>query len=451
MIRRCTVVFAVWVLGFGVGCAGESPSEQASAKAAAPVSEAMKTVPTGQKREANPCDQAKVPRARHERVYDPRECTGREPPKDDNGTPLTGERALAELLDDLKGGGPADKARWAEIKRCGSCHPREYRNWLAGPHAAAHQTVIRGTKQMAEESFSSKDEEWNIYPRQACCTCHCPTKNVFDHQIAADWEPGKPFAFKPLCVDPSEDTLTTGIDCLTCHAKGDKILAFPKKAPSSPIETAQGEGPPCDLVRSEAFAHINACVGCHWDVDAYQEEFDRTGGKEFPYLHCDECHMQKDEKGRFTHLYYFKGERREHVLKPAFERMKAGVVSHVGGRALRLDWVNDFLPHNMLHATPMIYQLVVEVLGDNDEPVFRTELRFYSRHFRNDLTPEKIRSANPTGELVNFRMGDHLERLYPLPATLSKKGKIRLTVKDKDGHDFPDSELVLVSVREISF
>jgi hypothetical protein len=429
------------------------PGGEASTPSATPTPRAPEPGATITSAEA-PSEAPAPEAAEEERIYDPRECTGREPPKDKDGEPLTGERALASLLKDLEGGGPVDRARWAAIKRCGSCHPREYKNWAAGPHAAAHETVIRGTKMMAEESFTAKNEEWNIFPKRACCTCHCSRKNVFDDQISPDWKPGQPFTYKPLCLDEGEEVQTSGIDCLTCHAQGDKILAMPQTPERDalpPIHTVKGEGPRCDIVRSDAFAHINACVGCHWDVDAYQAKFDEGGGKEFPYLHCDECHMQRDEGGRYTHLYYFKGERQKNVLKPAFERLQASIIAHEQGRALRLLWVNDFLPHHMLHATPMIYQLVVDVSDPAGGVGFSTELRFYSKHFRNNLTPKKIRGMNPTGELINFRMGDRLERIYPLPMSLGARGTITLTVRDKDGHDFPDSTLSLVSTRTIPF
>lgn len=374
---------------------------------------------------------------------DPRQC----PPEVDAPAKMP---PLAVALADMAGGGPADRARAAAIARCGTCHPREYEAWKTGPHGNAVETVRRATREMYDQAKQYDDESGNVFPRRVCGNCHFPTRHVFDAQLSVDWRPGQAIAFEPLCIRSDEEMITTGVDCLTCHAWGDKVLAFPKKHRDQRLETAPGEGPPCEVVRSETFAHVYACAGCHWDVDTYAAA---PAGQEdkYPFVHCDECHMEKDASGRYTHLYHWKENRQRHVLAPAFDRMKVSVEQGSKGKTLHLRWANDFLPHNLLHATPKLYQLVLELRDAAGVVAFSTEIRFFSSHARFHLSPSSVRHNNPTGELLTFKMGETLERSYELPASIAEKGTIQMIVRDKNGHDLSDDFLKLVLEKEISY
>jgi len=117
--------------------------------------------------------------------------------------------------------GDAPPARWT-ARSCRSCHSEAFQEWEASRHSVAWSNGIF-------------QREFRSQPRQWCINCHAP--------LAGEIPEGS------SSVDP---VAAEGINCATCHVRGDRIVAASRR-PGSPHETE---------VRSD-FGDAAFCGGCH--------------------------------------------------------------------------------------------------------------------------------------------------------------------------------------------
>ena len=354
-----------------------------------------------------------------------------------------GGRDPQEMVRELEGGNPGDLERGRAIQRCASCHAREYESWKKGPHAFSHTAVVRQYTWASDPSSPLSDTERQFVRTEGdakgiCCACHCPTRNVFEGSVDVGEAGIRDFDFGHLCVRRDEPMLTHGVDCLTCHARKEQVVARADYRPGGP----HVEG--CDILPSTTFSHIASCAPCHPQGDSYVARFDPSVEGERPFVHCNECHMEKDAAGEPTHYYYWSsGEKKfARLVRPAFDTLAFGVAQAGGKKELTVHWVHDFAPHGLVPTTPRMYLLRLDVLGATGQVVHTEEIRFYSAE--EDPPKDQLRRHNPVGELATLAAGATFERRYPLPDTVPAAGSVRLTVRQKAKFDYADTQVRLV-------
>lgn len=167
---------------------------------------------------------------------------------------------------------------------CVRCHPKQAAEWQSSQHRSAHtdpdyQQVV-------------------VHERGAFCqTCHAPEASPES--------------------TPSPDAGALGVACVTCHVpEGDHVLA----APGSSRTEAHA------IVRTTAFAGVDACAGCHQfafpqnpdvDMQATVTEHARSAFADTP---CADCHMPWTGEGTARHRdHSFVASRDQHMLRSAVE------------------------------------------------------------------------------------------------------------------------------------
>jgi hypothetical protein len=348
-------------------------------------------------------------------------------------------RSVAETARVLEAGGEGYRERQAAIARCAACHPEEYRDWQADPHSRSRLSVLRFyTRTFAPQSPMSDQEREDFKvsdPVANCCNCHCPTATVHEQQVPGGWDRNALEDLKPLCVPPDAELVSDGVDCITCHRRGEQVVAGRDYTPGK-VAAPQGA---CSPRSSEVLSDIAGCAGCH-DQVSYLSEYRQGAGRNRPFVHCDECHRHRDAKGRYLHRYLSHQERRDGLARAAFERLDA----RVKGQELQLDWKQDFSPHALAHMSVIVYVLKIEVLDSTAKTLLSRDYRFYSAAELTDPGDmDLLARHNPGAEFVSLNPGDAFSRRVALESQDREVGAIRVRVFEKEKFDFPDTEMVM--------
>jgi hypothetical protein len=335
--------------------------------------------------------------------------------------------------------------RREKVAACVKCHEKEAEAEAKGPHAHAYESVMRQWGIAVHDPDKSPLCSRDIMSEKSitrCLRCHSPSKTVFDDSISSRWTGTGMPEWKELAVEKGTEIQAGGVDCLTCHAEGDRVVTR-----ASYVRTP-GATPPCDPKASPAFSHVAGCVSCHEPVvKTYAAKFAADPAKRAsPFLSCNECHMPKGPEGKRGHYWYWDGDGKklDAMIKPMFKGFTAKVERSGAERTLVLKWPLDFMPHPLIPETPKIYIVTVELLAPG-APAFKKTIRFFSPEDRKAVD---IKDRNP-GELVSIPALGTFERSYALPDGIGEKGLVRLTVLKKPNGDFRDDTAWPVLTREI--
>jgi formylglycine-generating enzyme required for sulfatase activity len=353
-------------------------------------------------------------------------------------------RSVEATTKALQAGGAGYQARQELIKRCADCHPKEYESWRGGPHSKSRVSLLDFyVRTFAPDSPNSPKEREDFHkndPAVSCCVCHCPTKNIYESQIPMGWDGQKIGELKALCVAIDEEIVTDGVDCLTCHARGDHVVTRGSYRPTGALDGLKNG---CKPTPSAVFSHINTCAGCHQQA-SYTAEYEAGGGKIYPFVHCDECHRKRDASGAYLHSYQTHKERREGLAKAAFDRIAYDVEQKGASRVLRIRWKQDFSPHAVLQASVGVYVLKLDIVDKRGGLVQSKDYRFFAR---DELTEpgdmELLHEYNPGADLVWFKVGDVFDREVPLLESYGEGLRCNISVYEKAKFDFKDDDLIL--------
>jgi len=348
-----------------------------------------------------------------------------------------------------------DRQRKAEIQACASCHRDVYEQWKKGPHGHAFKNVVKAFEELmgSVDGLSKRQKKKLIkkHYKSVCVDCHTPNKAVYEDGLDSRWDGGRMPKFEEF-EDRSWLTVTTGVDCITCHRSGDRVVTQADYAPPEGFVPPEGF---CDPIPSKAFSHIYNCVSCHTDiVEVYAKDFrldpaQRRG----PYLKCETCHMQDGPGGGRTHYYFWgAGEGKiKNMLVPLFDEISLSVRDESGGKRLLIYWETESMPHRFIPHTPKLYVFKLEVLNASEEAVFTTTVRFFDPADDEGRTREVVRSYNTTGELIALPRFETFRRFYDLPDSVGSSGSIRLTILKKSEYKKTDGEADRVYRREEKF
>ncbi len=190
--------------------------------------------------------------------------------------------------------------RVAAVQECAKCHRKEYNEWLQGPHANAYTSLMAHLDYVKKSPNFSKDYQ-NFLPDRIgtiCASCHTG-KNGFETSFLGLDKEDDPTKFTPEHYPKMHDfaevrkgdakkNLSTGVDCLTCHQSGDKIITRADFQASG--KTVKGQ---CNVVASKFFSSNESCYNCHhWQVSSMQRLVEEKKLKS--EQNCLECHLEKD-------------------------------------------------------------------------------------------------------------------------------------------------------------
>lgn len=262
--------------------------------------------------------------------------------------------------------------RKAKLAECASCHPKEAHNEMIGPHASSYSNLVEH-KAMADTS--------RYYPRpyqycvaaafeEACVSCHA-TANLFetnysgldtlrDMKFVTNENYPLLYKKKPM-VRKDSSARFTGIDCLTCHLKGDKVITTMDFKPTN------GVSAPCNPQPSVFFSSNTNCISCHRPTnESMVDNLYNTDVK--GSMSCNTCHMEKDADGGFTHYYYWRHDlpdkQGNNPLYQVFDDIE--VVYDRSKNQVIFTWVNKSTPHRFSECGELYAKLVFEDSnGDN--------------------------------------------------------------------------------------
>lgn len=346
----------------------------------------------------------------------------------------------------------ADRKRKSDIERCASCHPKIYEIWKSGPHGVSFENVSRAIRKtigpVENLSKRKKKKRMKEFYRSECVACHSPMKLVWEDGLQADWD-----GVSKLKPDFFEDrewlTQTNGIDCITCHTKGARVVTRHDYKPQEGFVPPEGF---CDPIASKAFTHIYSCYPCHGRVaEVYAKEFQLEPAKrKFPLLHCNQCHMETGPDGRRTHYTYHSSEPKKikAMIVPELDKVSMKISEEAGKpKSLSVRWDTGGIPHKFIPGTPKVYLFRFELLDGENQAVFTRDVRFF--HEERPRTRKRVRKTNASGEMIILENGEVFSRDFPLPASITDPHWLRLTVFKKGNYSDSDEEAVRVYRRDV--
>ncbi len=244
--------------------------------------------------------------------------------------------------------------RIAAIQRCAKCHQTEYENWLKGPHANAYKGLLEHMAYIDTSSNFSEDYRTFLPDRfeTICASCHTG-QNIFEtsfNGLAEEQDANKfnkshypkMHEFAQARNGDQAKVMDTGVDCLTCHKSGDKIVTHGTYKPSGKASEGQ-----CDLVASPFFSTNQSCYSCHhWQVTS-MESLVKHGDLKSEQ-NCLDCHIERDESGQSTHYFYWRkdpADKKRPATLNVFHTIKTE--AQYNGRYWQIDfeWANTTIPH----------------------------------------------------------------------------------------------------------
>lgn len=373
--------------------------------------------------------------------------------------------------------GQFDSLRARENAKCGSCHETVYANWLAGPHARAYRQL-----EVYRAAIEAHPERATIEPYVAhvgqefegrCTWCHA-TRNLFEDYYEgveeqgpgaaatqAQWEDyfvsalGFEHGF-PRGRDEVAG-LETGVDCLTCHKRGDRVVTRAGYVRDPAAPRAEGQ---CDPVPSPLFSSNYGCRGCHVDnVVAQQHVLDKAEAGRGPAkltTDCVACHQETDAQGHGTHYFYWAHDiptgRRDRLLGGMFDSLKVDVEeAEAGERKLTVSWRNEV--HNHLTSLCQEYIVALEVRGQDGSPVAATfETRLNRKEQFDEIELAGIFGGETPGRAGHDFDPNHevgLREAFVLPADAPPGGLIAIEARHKHQYWLPDDMSTLVFKRQV--
>ena len=132
-------------------------------------------------------------------------------------------------------------SRMEQVLQCASCHPKAYENEMLGPHASSYFKLMEHIEHI--QTSPHFDDHWRNGVNenlQKCLSCHAGA-NLYETSFSGlesetDEAKFTPEHFPMLHYPPpprsDEASLLTGVDCLTCHVKNNKVITSATFRPS---------------------------------------------------------------------------------------------------------------------------------------------------------------------------------------------------------------------------
>ena len=270
-------------------------------------------------------------------------------------------------------------SRQEQVLVCASCHPKQYENEMAGPHANAYSKLMLHVNELKSTNYPHKFYSDFIagLNENACTSCHA-TGNLFEEYFTSkdsshpvQWKSDNPFPLPSSRVD--KYSFATGVDCITCHYDGKDVLAGNGFIPTSNLNDELT----CKPLKSTVLSSDISCMPCHPDNRVSESSLYYPGNSEKD--NCVSCHQERDKSGKGTHYYYWKYDSKERAeANPMLTFYAPKEISLKGNTAL-IRWKNTQLPH----ATGLCPEMVISIDVQDGEGKSKgsANLRFNRRDY----------------------------------------------------------------------
>jgi len=311
-------------------------------------------------------------------------------------------------------------SRAEQVKKCGQCHQAEYDNEMKGPHANANTNLEAHINFVNGGKYDYKDYKTFVNNNNDLCyTCHT-TKNIYEGVFAMA---GTDFGINPQGKMEMRNAVerTTGIDCITCHFDGERVVTTAGFKPSEKQKDCPSY---CSPVASKFFGSNANCQPCH------SEQFDDVTAlntTSHTNLTCGNCHSEKDAQGKYTHYTYWAhnaaGKTEPENLN-LFNGLSASYLP--AGKQFKMVWRNNYMPHRSSACTELVAFIEIK---DGDKTIKRDTMRLNRRtkHI-NDILHKMVFHNFPGVTGYEFKtLGDSLVKVIAAP-TAARQGNYTIHV-----------------------
>ena len=334
-------------------------------------------------------------------------------------------------------------SREIEIQKCAACHPKEYKNWLKGPHSRAYALLKEHQKVVNQDTYYTA--QWaahvNLHYEGRCMSCHTG-ENLYETNFAGLEMEKDPSKFNSQNFPKMEalatnrkdpKTYSTGVDCLTCHKAGNRVVTNSSYVPLDP------QNPPvCNPIASNFFSTNWNCYSCHLEKVRFME-----AGLPEPFAsleqNCVNCHQEYDENDRPTHYYFWHVDDLTKINHKHLKSMFDGVTVQVSKneKNLILSWVNQVEPHPYAMCNEL--SLKVEILDSSNNLLLSDLQRVNRKIDHTEIEMHDIFGGDSIPGEVGFSFDPNapgLRKEYPIKSADGLK--VKLTGFYKPHYWIPD-------------
>lgn len=270
-------------------------------------------------------------------------------------------------------------SRQDQVLVCASCHPKQYENEMAGPHANAYSKLMLHINELKSTNYPHQfySSFINGLNDKACTSCHA-TDNLFESYFTSadsahpkQRKENQPFPLPSSRVDKS--SFSTGVDCITCHYDGKNVLA----GNGFNTTLALDEKLTCNPKKSIVLSSDISCMPCHPDNRVSETSLYYQGISDKD--NCISCHQERAKTGKGTHYYYWKYDSKERAeANPMLTFYAPKKISLKGNTAL-IRWKNTQLPHATGQCPEMV--ISIDVQDGEGKSKGNANLRFNRRDY----------------------------------------------------------------------
>jgi len=258
-------------------------------------------------------------------------------------------------------------SRQDQVLICASCHPTQYENEMAGPHANAHAKLTEHVHHVNDSNYHLPfyADFVNMVQGQTCVSCHA-TDNLYEHYFKPEhtvdnliglYNDGNTLLPK---VRASSESYSTGVDCLTCHYDGKKVVTNGHFKANETIAPELS----CMPIGSTIFQSDFNCMPCHSPNMTEDHTFYYPGTASSTT--CISCHQEYDAKGKGTHYYYWRFDPADRVRSERLTRFYEPQSTERRGDQVLVHWSNRNLPHRISDCPELVLAFaVVDSTGNN--------------------------------------------------------------------------------------
>ena len=336
-------------------------------------------------------------------------------------------------------------SRAEQVQKCASCHREVYENELIGPHATAYTNVLEHIEHVKNSPNFNSAWKQAVLMVDRCAKCHA-SENLYEtvfSGLEAEVDETKyssdhyPDIFSQALPRDNGASRMSGIDCLTCHVKNNKVITSESFKPSGIKMEGQ-----CDVMPSKFFSHNLNCITCHKVIYKNTLKNVENGLVTVEDANCIKCHQEYDENGKGTHYYYWKhdapGKTRTHNMD-LFSCVSVSLKQSGDTKYIVFNWQNQNAPHQYPECAEYIVDVKL-ITGDNDT-VFLGSERINKKEDQGPEILKLFKDDHPgIAGYCNYVGTEPLLKEYPVASIDISKAHVLVILKLKTQYFSLDAE-----------